>query len=344
VNIVIRADASQYIGYGHIMRCLSLAGELKKRNVEVNFICREDKGNLIEFIKGNNFGVLRLPSEISIEKDAELTSALLFGKTGSPDYLIVDHYGLDISWEEYLKPHAKRMMVIDDFVNRKHICDILLNQNYGIKAQEYDDLVPHECKKLTGTSYVLLRDQFKAIRKEIPQHSGEVKKIFIFFGGADATNETKKAIEAMRILDKPDVSFIVLVGNSNPHREQIRDFCTSLRHVEYYQQVNDIVSLMIEADLAIGAGGSNTWERCCLGLPSIVTILAENQKLIVETLDKDGIVLNAGWFENVTASSMASTVNKLVDDKNTLRSMSAKAMKIVDGEGTIRVVEEMSNE
>jgi len=136
----------------------------------------------------------------------------------------------------------------------------------------------------------------------------------------------------------------VLVGNSNPHREQIRDFCTSLRNVEYYQQVNDIVSLMVGADLAIGAGGSNTWERCCLGLPSIVTILAENQKLIVETLDKDGIVLNTGWFENVTPSSMASTVKKLVDDKNTLRSMSAKAMKIVDGEGTIRVVEEMSKE
>jgi UDP-2,4-diacetamido-2,4,6-trideoxy-beta-L-altropyranose hydrolase len=148
----------------------------------------------------------------------------------------------------------------------------------------------------------------------------------------------------MILLDSSDISCIVLVGDSNPHREEIEDFCTSLKNTRYYRQVNDIVSLMVETDLAIGAGGSNTWERCCLGLPSIVTILAENQKMIVEMLDRDGIELNAGWFENVTPSSMASIIKKLIYDKETLRSMSAKAMIIVDGEGTMRVVDEMFNE
>ena len=110
-----------------------------------------------------------------------------------------------------------------------------------------------------------------------------------------------------------------------------------------HHQVYDIAPLMAEADLAIGAGGSNTWERCCLGLPSIVMILAVNQRLIVETLDREGIVVNAGWFQDVTPSSIAVIMNELISDRETLRSMSVKAMEIVDGEGAKRVVEEILN-
>lgn len=343
MNIVIRADASRYIGYGHIMRCLTLAGELKKHGSYASFICKGEQGNLIDFIQENGFKVYELPTELDPIKDSEYTKNLLADDIGYPDYLIVDHYGLDLFWEEHLKPYTGKMMVIDDFVSRKHSCDILLNQNYGVKAKEYDDLIPPECKKLIGSSYVLLRDQFREIRKKISQRSGEVKKVFVFFGGADPTNETKKAVEALILLNSPNISSIVLVGDSNPRQKEIEKFCASLPNAIFYQQVYDIASLMAGADLAIGAGGSNTWERCCLGLPSIVMILADNQRPIVEKLSSEGIVVNLGWFQDVTSSSIAAIMNKLISDRETLRSMSVKAMEIVDGEGAKRVVEEILN-
>jgi UDP-2,4-diacetamido-2,4,6-trideoxy-beta-L-altropyranose hydrolase len=343
VNVVIRADASSRIGYGHIMRCLTLADELKKHASYASFICKSEQGNLIGFIRESGFKVYELPTELDPIQDSEYTKNLLENKIGYPDYLIVDHYGLDLSWEEHLKPDVGKIMVIDDLVNRKHSCDIILNQNYGVKAQEYDGLIPPECKKLIGSSYVLLRDQFKEIRKEIPRHSGEVKKVFIFFGGADLTNETKKAIEAMMLLNRSTISLIVQIADSNPYQKEIAKLCASLPNAILYQQVYDIAPLMAEADLAIGAGGSNTWERCCLGLPSIVMILAENQRPIVEKLSREGIVVNLGWFREVTPSSIAAIMNNLISDRETLRSMSVKAMEIVDGEGANRVIEEILN-
>lgn len=343
MNVVIRADASRHIGYGHIMRCLTLSEELRNRGVNLTFICRADEGNLIDFIKENNFNVFNLPADIGPEEDALLTGKFLAGESGQTDCLIVDHYGLDVSWETHLRSYSVKIMVIDDFVNREHACDILLNQNYGVDASMYDDITPRGCKRLTGSAYVLLREQFRVARKDISRRSGEIKKIFIFFGGADSTNETAKAIKAAKLLDRPNLSFIVLVGGSNPHWKDIETLCGQLPGSVFYKQVYDLAPLMADADLAIGAGGSNTWERCCLGLPSMVTVLAENQRTFVERLDRDGIVLNMGWFEDVTPSTIAEMLEKLISDRTMIIGMSKRSMEIVDGEGAKRVAREMLN-
>ncbi|MCX5811470.1 MAG: UDP-2,4-diacetamido-2,4,6-trideoxy-beta-L-altropyranose hydrolase, partial [Proteobacteria bacterium] len=289
----------------------------------------------------NNFSVYPLPYGIDTEKDAELTGRVIEEETGHTDFLIIDHYGLDLSWEEYIRPYTEKIMVIDDFVNRRHACDILLNQNYGVEALMYNDLVPLKCRKLTGSSYVLLRNQFRDMRKKISPRNGEIKKIFIFFGGADPTNETKKAIEAVRLLDNPNVSCIILVGNSNPYRKEIESVCALLPKTVFCRQVYDVADLMAEADLAIGAGGSNTWERCCLGLPSMMIILAENQRLVVEKLATDGIAVNAGWYEDVTSLSLVKILKELFTDPKKLLDLSDKAFEIVDGKGASRVAKEM---
>ncbi len=343
MNVVIRADASRYIGYGHIMRCITLAEELRRQGADVTFICREDEGNLIGFIEQSGFNSHSLPSGISPEEDAAHTGKFVAEKKGQADYLIVDHYGLGVSWEKYMKSCAERIMVIDDHVDREHMCDILLNQNYGIDASVYDGITPLGCRKLTGSSYVLLRDQFRAMRKNVSPRNGEVKKIFIFFGGGDNTDETRKAVEAVQLLDRPDLFLTVLVGGSNPHWKEIKALCHLLPNSVLYRQVYDLAPLMADADLAIGAGGSNTWERCCLGLPSMVLVLADNQKTFIEKLDRDGIVLNVGWFEGVTPSTIAEMIEKLIIDKTRLIDMSKRSMEIVDGEGAKRVAEEMLN-
>jgi len=341
MNVVIRADASGRVGYGHVMRCFALAEGLRKQGCTVDFICREDEGNLIEFIRKKHFTVYGLHSDIDSMEDAQLTSRFLASLPARPEYLIVDHYGLDVSWEKHLRASAIQMMVIDDFSDRPHACDVLLNQNYGTVEKDYEGLLPLGCRMLLGPSYVLLRDQFMRARTNTSPRCAEVKNVFIFYGGTDLTNETTKAVEAVRLLDDADLTCSVLVGKSNPHWREIEALCSLLPGASFIRQAYDVASLMVNADLAIGAGGSNIWERCGLGIPSIVTILSENQKYSVEKLDRDGIIVNAGWYWDVTSFKIAAIMKELFSEPTRLARMKDESTRIVDGAGVQRVIEQM---
>ena len=65
MKVCIRADASAEIGTGHVMRCLTLAMELRSRGDEVIFVCRELPGNLCDFLEEKGFNVARLPAAVS---------------------------------------------------------------------------------------------------------------------------------------------------------------------------------------------------------------------------------------------------------------------------------------
>ncbi len=307
MKFAIRTDSSTKIGSGHLMRCLTLAEELREKNQQVVFVCRELEGNLIHLIKQKGFEVFSLPFpsgdfeadpsvphskwlETSWQNDLEQTKEALkiFGEF---DWLVVDHYALDCKWEAEIRDLTRKIMVIDDLADRKHDCDLLLDQNlYENMEVRYQGLVPDKCKLLLGPQYVLLRKEFKEARKNLRKRDGSIKRILIFFGGVDPTNETEKALKAIDELNKPEIVIDVVVGASNPNKQQIEKLCSERPNTNFYCQVQNMAELMNEADLAIGAGGTTTWERCYLGLPSIVVPIADNQVAIVEYAFKKGIL------------------------------------------------------
>lgn len=335
MRMAIRVDSSITIGSGHLMRCLTLAERMrKKKKAEVHFISRDLEGNLLGKIKDAGFTLLVLPRHpsnkhldgyvawltVPQEIDAAETKDIL-RELGKVDRLVVDNYAIDITWEREMRPFVDEIFVIDDLANRIHDCDILLDQNFYLdKERRYIDLVPGKCKLLLGPQHALLREEFYEVRKHLRKRDGQIRKILVFYGGSDMTNETMKALSALCRWHglHPDVMGDVIVGASNPHKEEIAAVCnspTAREWMNYYCQVDNMAEFMIRADIALGAGGSTTWERCFLELPAIVTSVAENQEKIAEDCAAAGYITYLGRAENVAESQIVSALNAATKER-----------------------------
>jgi UDP-2,4-diacetamido-2,4,6-trideoxy-beta-L-altropyranose hydrolase len=354
LKIAFRCDASIQMGSGHVMRCLTLANELREQGADTMFICREHPGHLFGLIELFQHRLLRLPFSASTPKgklahahwlgatqqeDARQTSETL--KTiGHLDWLIIDHYALDVEWETAMRPHARHIMVIDDLADRKHDCDVLLDQNYYSDMEtRYEKLVQPHCKKMLGPKYALLRPEFKEARGNLKVRDGSVKRIFVFFGGSDPTNETGKALRAIQQYGRPDIAIDVVVGSTNPHQEEIASLCAQLTNAELHRQVNNMAELMARADIAIGAGGSTTWERCALALPTLTISVAENQVAIAEGVDQAHAQLYLGAAGKVTSEIIEAQLERLLLHPQELVAMSKAGQRLVDANGTHRIIE-----
>ena len=219
--------------------------------------------------------------------------------------LVVDSYALDEVWERIVRPLVGEIFVIDDLANRKHDCDILLDQNfYRAMQHRYDGLVPPSCKLLLGPSYALLREEFYAAKKKLRRRDGHLRRILVFYGGSDITHETEKAVRALLHLSLPAVEVDVIIGGSNAHRTQIEELCAPHDFLRTYCAVSNMAEFMANADLCLGAGGTTTWERCFLGLPAIVTAIAENQLEICRDCADAGLIYYLGRWDEVTEMAL----------------------------------------
>lgn len=342
IKVVIRADASLKMGSGHVMRCLTLAGELKGKGADVSFICRELPGDLCRLIENNGYIVYRLPYEngLKVEKtepgygweaDAHETTAFLEGVQGA-DWLIVDNYALDVRWESRMRGFAKKIMIIDDLADRPHDCDLLLDQNlYKNMEVRYEGLVPKHCRKLLGPGFALLRREFREARKNLRTRDGNTRRILIFFGGSDPTNETAKALEAVRLLNRTDIAVDVVVGGNNPHKDTVGQICSVTMNSALHCQVENMAELMAKADLAIGAGGSATWERCFLGLPAITVIVAQNQSETTAAVAEAGAAWLLGWHNEVSGEKLRNAIERAVENPAMLREIGKRVMELMAG-------------
>ena len=336
---VIRADASTSIGSGHVMRCLTLAHRLKKeKNAKVVFVMRDLPGNLIDVVEKQGFEVLKLspanqkyslngyglwltvPMEVDAQQTIEVLQHYLQEHCCDvADRLIVDSYALDEQWELMLRPYCREIMVIDDLANRRHDCDILLDQNFYLnKDVRYAGLVPEHCKMLLGPEHALLREEFYEAKKHLRKRDGNIKNILVFYGGSDLTNETEKAIKALVQLHDEGYSFTadIITGLSNSRRGKIEKICSKYHFFHYYCQVSNMAEFMNKADLMLGAGGSTTWERLYMELPDLVTAVAENQIQGCRDCSQAGIIEYLGINDDVRVDTILEALHKKLDKHN----------------------------
>jgi hypothetical protein len=205
----------------------------------------------------------------------------------------------------------------------------------------YDGLVPKHCKKFLGSAFALLRPEFIEARKNLLERDGSVKRILIFFGGSDPTNETTKALDAVATLNRPDIAVDVVVGSTNPYKEQIRKRCAISLSTIFHCQVENMAVLMAEADLAIGAAGSTSWERCALGLPTIAIAVADNQISIASSLAASKALIYLGPSKDVTAKKIHESCIELINSRKLNVSLAEQSLKMVDGKGCDRVADSL---
>jgi len=350
-TVAIRADASLQIGTGHVMRCLTLARALRDAGHEVLFISRLLDGNFCDYIEGQGFSVARLPHPsdaestpdwlgLSWETDARQTEAALGSALHSIAWLIVDHYCLDARWERTLRAKVEHILAIDDLADRPHDCDLLLDQNLGRNAMDYSGLVPRDSQIMAGPRYALLRPEFAQWReRSLSRSRWPLSRILISMGGVDKDNATRAVLNVLENLPKTASAEIeVIMGQHNPWLEQVKIQASQMHRATVHVNVGNMAERMANSDLAIGAAGASSWERCCLGLPTLTIILAENQRPGAYAMDASGVQLTIGTQDQI-ALRLAEKLNGL--DRQTMDNMSQNSRAVVDGLGVQRVAEAM---
>jgi UDP-2,4-diacetamido-2,4,6-trideoxy-beta-L-altropyranose hydrolase len=277
--------------------------------------------------------------DVSQEQDAVDSIMALSGLDW--DWLVVDHYALDGRWEGRLRGSARKILAIDDLADRVHDCDVLLDQNFYVAMQtRYAGKVPQNSQLLLGPRYALLRDEFRTLRAQVKPRTGEVERILIFFGGVDAQNYTGIAINALIELAIKNIQLDVVIGAQHPCRGEIEALCLEQGYV-CHVQTSRMAELMASADLAIGAGGTATWERCCLGLPTLTFCTADNQKRQLADAAEAGLL-----YSPIVGSDQPATIKRhtmaLLENDSLRKLISSAALKMVDGNGISRVISVMS--
>lgn len=350
MQIAFRTDASKKIGTGHFMRCLTLAIELQRKGANIHFLSRNLPEYLIQKLqlRGMNYISILESSlqnttddllhsewlETTQAEDARLT--VLAVENLSLNWLIVDHYSLDHRWEVAVRSRCKKIMVIDDLADRIHDCDVLLDQNFSKNMHlRYKGKVPESCQIFLGPSYALVREDFRSQRELIKPRGTEFKKVLIFFGGIDSDNYTGLAIQALtEISIKLKVD--VVIGAHNPNCEDIKRQCMENEYT-CHVETDRMAELMANADLAIGAGGSAMWERCCVGLPTFTFCLAENQREQLSEAADAGLV----YFPRKDCKDLIQYIKLhmrcLLENHALLHLISKSGMSLVNGRGALKI-------
>ena len=372
MHIAFRADSSDIIGHGHIMRCLTLAHALVaqvtreqsslKTEIQISFLCKDHLNNINHLIEQTAFALLRLPrgKQTVVQQDSQTwlsckqdqdaqqcIKAIQARKTQPIDILVVDHYALDEQWHKLLKPYSQQLMVIDDLASRSLSCDLLLDQTLNRTPKQYQSLVPRYCQLLLGQKYMLLRNEFSELKEQAKKQrqlrNKELLKanFLISMGGGDPDNLSELALLAIAQLHSyhPNLSATIIISSQSKHREALSQLSYSFTWCTLITDCSNMAEMMLNADIAIGASGATAWERCCLGLPTLTTVNAKNQQLVAKNLAESGTSINLGWHQELNIEKIIKELNTLLSDPKTYLAMVENSFKCCDGLGASRVAQ-----
>ena len=352
MHVGLRVDANSTVGTGHLHRCLNIAAELSMHGHDVTLI----SGRHSEISKSDrhppDLRTATLDSSIStfssgdglsptppaeITDDAELTAVTL--ARSDIDTVIVDHYSITDTWVSCVKERTGcRVMVIDDVARAWPSADILLDSALG-SSERYAHLATNSVA-LLGPSYVPLNQKYKAFAdREIIDSS--ILKLMVFFGGVDAPNATGRVLAELSSATDRELRIRVVVGSQNPNRADLVQRFQG-ENVEFAEPADSMFAHLIGSDIALGAGGTATWERLCVGIPSISIAIAENQVKLSQELGVRGCLRFLGRLDETPSGSIREAVDALASDRLACEAMSLKGRTLVDGYGTARIRESLS--
>lgn len=345
IQVFFRVDGSAKIGLGHLMRCLTLAQSLLSKDLAVHFISRSLPHPFAEQLHSLGIRTHELaapastaldPYAIDEESDAEETAAVIKRHRHQKCCLVVDHYGISAGWEQRFRALVALIVVIDDMANRHHDCDLLIDQTHACSIQRYEHLVPAHCERLCGSQFALLREEFEHYRsKAIAKRSQGLQPpctVLLSLGGGDATAAIGRIMTLLDHMPENTITLRVLAASGNI--EEISSLAESLTlPTTVLTHVGNMAEQYLACDVAIGAAGTSSWERACLGLPTLMYVLADNQREIAKAMDA------AGAATIVTDATLLTSLTALLKDPGLYQRQAAAAFSICDGHGTTRVTE-----
>ena len=339
---VFRADAAPGLGGGHVMRCLALAQSLAESGWVSVFAGSPETIETVPAI--SRLGHAWIEISAGVESEA---SALRSRMPQGCDAIIVDHYGRDADFESACRGWAAQIFVIEDIPGRAHDCDFLLDPTPGKEPGDYAGLVPRGSRLLLGPNYALLRSQFAAARAPALARRADCPKlsrVFVNLGATDPSNLTSVVLAGIAASGL-SLSVDVALGSAAPHVAAVQECAQKLgTNARVHVDVADIAALMAAADLAVGAAGSGSFERCCVGLPSLIVVAADNQRQVAAALVEAGAVVSLGEGSDLRPDRVAAAVRDFVMNESALLKFSKCAAALCDGRGAPRAAIMLASE
>jgi UDP-2,4-diacetamido-2,4,6-trideoxy-beta-L-altropyranose hydrolase len=341
-SLVFRVDASIQMGTGHVMRCLALAQSWQDDGGEVYFCTHQDLP-LALIQRLTTEGINRIELQFVPGSQADALGTISHCRNHLSSWLVLDGYHFDADYQQAIVAAGLQLLAIDDYGHADRYCaDLVLNQNVYADAILYPRIDSHT-QLLLGCEYALLRREFWQWRDDLQSKVRKLEpnaplRLLVTLGGSDPNNTTFTVLTALKDLEGIEAK--IIIGGSNPHLELLKSACDDLKDtISLYYDITNMPELMAESDLAIAAGGSTCWELAMMGIPSLLLILAENQRLNAEKLGELGVGINLGRDLQVTPKIISGEIDRLRQDPDRLTSMSEKAVTLVDGYGANRVIE-----
>ncbi len=343
MKIVFRADASQDEGGGHLIRSLVIAKELANRGHDCKIITQEGG---IDLIPGGNISFIKQNLAFKqIKKNEFDKPQALFDQLEQnwhPDLCFIDSYRLKKDYQTQIRRLNSKLVVLDDMPWREHDTDILIDPTLNREGDEYKNLVPGHTKLLCGVKYAPLRSEFFKARQKKPDLIVRIetrKHILVSLGLTDPDNITSVVLKGLLKVQK-DVDVTVLISPQSPFEQEIESLVSQFKfNAQILHSQSDMAGLLSRCDLVIGAGGSSSWERCCLGVPALQLILADNQKDVTESLEKTGAIQSLGFLRDFSPEIVTKSVDSILVDDQNLKAMSEAALKVCDGLGAVRIAD-----
>jgi glutamate-1-semialdehyde 2,1-aminomutase/spore coat polysaccharide biosynthesis protein SpsF len=335
---VFRFEADKKIGVGHAMRSNAFASLLDQLGWRVFWALSESSSAFLK--ESTPPGAVIDVTHGSAEEQA---SAIFKACGGSCELLVVDHYGATVGLEQAMAKGGATVAVFDDLIDAQSDADVIVNPAPDIVPEAYRAIARPETRFLLGPENALLRAQFTAARPNVAARIAakyKIERILIAFGGTDPVNGTGIALRA---LEKADISRIdVMLGAKAAYLDAVREQATRMGHrVHLMLDVAEVAEIMAKADLVIGTPGTGTWERACLGLPSLLVVIASNQRLNAETVAARGAALLCGTLtastEDKIVAGLRANLDRLRNDPDLYRCMHEAARALSDGRGALRL-------
>jgi len=327
--IVFRADGGSSIGAGHVMRCMSLAEQFQANGWRVGFAASGESFDSVAALAGSSLEKLKLPDEDNLPLHLQKRWS------DGADILVADHYGLGAEFERACRPWTHRIVALDDLADRSHDADVLVDASRQPEA--YRQLVPAQCAVLAGPRYALVHPKFLKLRQQsLGRRDGRaVRRVLLSFGQMDVPNATLCALDALEA-EGFEGDIDIAIGSAAPNLQALKR--RAVGRVHLHIDTDDMAPLMAAADLAVGAGGGTAWERCCLGLPSILVEIAQNQRETIAFVLASGAGMAAGAADGELTTRVRDRVRELLNNADGRKAIGERGAKLVDGRGAARVL------
>ncbi|MBO9489049.1 UDP-2,4-diacetamido-2,4,6-trideoxy-beta-L-altropyranose hydrolase [Endozoicomonas sp. G2_1] len=360
-KIAFRVDASSKIGAGHLFRCLNLAKRLLSNGNDVTFLTLLESEEHQQLLRRHGIRVLNLveASGDLINKDWQLQDASQCSRAISPpldndtvtnkqfDLIVVDHYAIDHHWQKLMVNYYKELLVIDDLANRSHLANYLVDQTLGCVKANYQSLVPNYCQLLVGSEYIILNPDFANYRSKalVKRAKGLAKtnkdkiNILISMGACDPDNISQILYDSLKTLRQRfrQFSVVIVLSSLAPHKSELLNKTKNSDWCQLTINPSSMARLMLDADIAIGTPGTTSWERCFMGLPSILLQDADNQRVVANHLAEQQAAINLGHYKTLTTERLSRALTALLDENTYKRQVNA-CLNICDGKGIERII------